>query len=452
MGPDEPVHYSDSKEVVGASVSGPPTLPAAAKAPVQLHVFSDKQVMLSHDLELGPHLVESIRDVIERSGGKLTNDLSHADMFICSYREGHGYRTASRLNKDVGSLSWLYHLMTFNTWTSPLRRLLHYPAVRGGIPAFRGKKISLSNYVGEARVYLESLIKAAGAECTKTLNTDNTHLITAHGNSEKCAAAKEWGLDVVNHLWLEESYAKWRMLPVSCPRYTHFPRRTNLSEIVGQTRLDRTVLENLFLSSSMEERSSSPPASSYSRSPSPSRRAMRNKNQNVTAAAAAASAVPASSAVSNLMLPPPSKSTYVAGDDTPRAAVESRRLATPARGGAIGDGKENDTPSSTSSRKSKDTAAARLHSLVPDIALYEREKKRVGGVLYGGMKKGSHDEATSKRRSPEPEPTSDSEETTAAKKHKKTKTAVEIRLMITGYPRWLGNMKKEDSDKVSAAM
>src|SRR5699024_6967659 len=70
-----------------------------------------------------------------------------------------------------------------------------------------------------------------------------------HGNSEKCAAAREWGLQVVNHLWLEESYAKWKLQPVSEPRYTHFPKRTNLGEVVGQTRLDRSVLETLFFPS-----------------------------------------------------------------------------------------------------------------------------------------------------------------------------------------------------------
>ena len=456
--PEAPLRYSASKDIVGASSSEPSSLPAAAKSPVQLNVFNKKQVMLSEDLRIGPHLIGSIQDVIERSGGQLTQEVSRADMLICCYREGYAYRTASRLNKDVGSLSWLYHLITFNTWTSPLRRLLHYPVVRGGIPEFHGKKISLSNYVGEARVYLENLIRAAGGECTKTLNMENTHLITAHGNSEKCDAAKEWGLEVVNHLWLEESYSNWRLMPVSNPRYTHFPKRTNLSEVVGQTRLDKTVLENLFFPPEdppeLSNTYSSSPASSLPQPPSP-RRAMRNKNQNITV-----STLPASSAMSNSVPPPARRTDSPETDGTTKPADKARKtfdgkkLATPVRPYTVGTGKENDTPSSTNSRKSKDAATARLHDLAPDIALYEKEKKRVGGVLYGGKGKGQDDNKAAahskKRPSTEPEPTSENEEATtgAVKKQKKTKAPVTIRLLITGYQKWLGNMKKEDADKV----
>jgi hypothetical protein len=34
----------------------------------------------------------------------------------------------------------------------------------------------------------------------------------------------------------------------------------------------------------------------------------------------------------------------------------------------------------------KDRAVAKLHELAPDIALYEKEKKRAGGVIFGGLK------------------------------------------------------------------
>ena len=364
----------------------------------------------------------------------MTSNVSEADMLICRYREGVEYRVASRLNKDVGNLSWLYHLMTYNTWTSPMRRLLHYPVPRTGIPGFRGLKISLSNYVGEARAYLENLIAATGAECTKTLKQENTHLVTAHGNSEKCTAAREWGLQVVNHLWLEESYAKWKLQPVSEPRYTHFPKRTNLGEVVGQTRLDRSVLETLFFPAE------APPQTSIS----------TNKDQKNNA-------------------PPATKGSKATADDaspeppkvsTPRAANTSRnkdlensnkKLQTPASACLTSEGKENETPSSASSRKSKDAAAAKLHDYAPDLALYEKEMKRVGGVIYGGRKKTDEDRvqvnAGKKRRSLEAQDESDAE-ATEAKRQKKSRPPVAMHLLITGYQRWVGNLKKEDADKV----
>lgn len=432
MGPDVPIKGMDSKDVAGASTPEPKSLPSSVTSPhaPKLDVFEKKQVMLSTDLGIGPHLRESYEAIIKQGGGAITTDVAKADMLICRYRDGFAYRTASRLDKHVGNLAWLYHLITYNTWTSPLRRLLHYPVSRTGIVGFEGLRISLSNYVGEARIYLENLIQASGAECTKTLKQDNTHLITAHDNSEKCGAARDWGLHVVNHLWLEESYAKWRMQPVSDRRYTHFPRRTNLGEVAGQTRLDKHILEALFYPS--DDTANQVP-------PSP-RRVMQNKDQN---------------AASTSMQPPSAKAKKVA---TPKTGDRSRRLSelerlqTPGHSGPFSDGKENDTPGSTSSRKSKDTATAKLHDYAPDLALYEKERKRVGGVIYGGRRVGDEDRVTlnKKRRSVEPQDESEDEEAADTKRQKKSRPPpITMRLMITGYRKWVGQVKTEDAEKVS---
>src|SRR2546421_459539 len=246
---EHPPRAVDKRRVTGATHPDPvgimsPTSPPAGRA--NLSVFRNKTVMLAGDLGIGSHLRGILEDLVLASGGKLTNEPRKTDMFISKYRDGEDYKIAARSGKDVGNLAWLYYMITHNTWTSPMRRLLHYPIAREGLPGFKDLRISLSNYSGEARVYLENLILAAGAECTKTLKQDNTHLITAHMMSEKCAAAKDWGIHLVNHLWLEESYAKWRIQSVTNSRYTHFPSRTNLGEVVGQTKIDRDALERNF--------------------------------------------------------------------------------------------------------------------------------------------------------------------------------------------------------------
>lgn len=441
-GPDMPIRTYENKDIIGASTPEPSNLPSPIKTPQagrQLNVFEGKKVMLSSDLKIGSHLHDSVEDLIKQGGGSLTSEVSKADMFICRYREGFEYRLASRLGKDVGNLSWLYHLITHNTWTSPLRRLLHYPVSRTPIPGFKGLKISLSNYAGEARAYLENLIAATGAECTKTLRQDNTHLVTAHGNSEKCSAAKEWGLQVVNHLWLEESYAKWKLQPVSDPRYTHFPKRTNLGEVVGQTKLDKAILEHLFFPSEETPEVASPV------------RVMQQKDQNVAAGSVSGAMKPPQARTKKQNEPAPE-----AGSMTPRAAGislntdDGGKLQTPTLSRLVGDGKENDTPSTTSSRKSKEAAAARLHEIAPDIALYEKEMKRVGGVIYGGRKKNDEDRVAhaKKRKSTDGQEESNPEEDTEAKRQKKSKPPVTMHLLITGYQRWVGNQKKEDTDKV----
>jgi len=120
------------------------------------------------------------------------------------------------------------------------------PTPSNGIPSFKEYKISLSNYSGEARIYLENLVKACGAQFTKTMKQDNTHLITAHKGSDKCDAAHEWGTHILNHLWLEESYAQCKEQSITNPKYTHFPPRTNLGEVVGQTQIDRAAVGHFF--------------------------------------------------------------------------------------------------------------------------------------------------------------------------------------------------------------
>lgn len=420
--------------------NGPPSSPSGPpRGP--LNVFAKKKVMLANDLGIGTHLKDVLKGLIGESKGEVTENPRKADMFICKYREGPDYRLASQAGKDVGNLAWLYYLITNNSWTSPMHRLLHYPVARNGLPGFQGLRISLSNYSGEARLYLENLIIASGAECTKTLKQDNTHLITAHVRSEKCAAAKDWGVHIVNHLWLEESYAKWKIQSITNSRYTHFPRRTNLGEVVGQTKIDRNALEHYFFYSE----------DAGVRHVEPEPQAMQLRDPNMTL-------VPTSSLVNSPRTP---HFKQKAGpDDVHNGATsknftgvetmaELRKMRTPATARIVGDGKENQTPTTTSSRKSKDAAAARLHDIVGDIALYEKEKKRVGGVIYGGRRKNDPDRvATDRKRSITEERDSDATEGGASKRMRPGMTPPSMHLVVSGYKKWTGHPKVEDADKV----
>lgn len=401
--------------VEGATYFDPSNKLPSPGAPRKLErVFKKKTVMLANDLEISQYLRGILDGMITTSGGKLTDSVAKANMYICKYREGHDYKVASRSGKDVGNLAWLYYLITFDQWTSPTRRLLHYPITRQGISGFSGLKISLSNYSGEARTYLENLITATGAECTKTLKQDNTHLITAHGLSEKCAAAKDWNIPIVNHLWVEESYAKWKMQSVTEGRYVHFPARTNLSDIVGSTQLDRAVLEQNFFQDSDIEMADAPV-------PNP----MRQTNQNA----------------------PKGGRGRQRGSDTDVNDAEKFRTPAPSKFAAMG--KENITPSTTNSRKSKDVASARLHDLTGDMLLYEKERKRVGGVVYGGRRKTDEERIQPNRKRSVSQASEDEiAEDSDAKRTKRSNPPPQIHLMISGYNKWVGHPKVEDNDKV----
>jgi hypothetical protein len=394
--------------------SSPPPSPSVTRK--LQSVFEKTKVALSKDLGIAPRHREVLEDTIRNGGGKVVNTATQCTIFVCRYREGTEYQAAARAGKHVGSLSWLYYLITTDRWSSPFRKLLHYPLAPKGVPGMQDFKISVSNYTGEGRQYLENLIIACGAECTKTLKQDNTHLITAYDKSEKCTAAKEWQVHLVNHLWLEESFAKYKVASVSNSRYTHFPIRTNLGEVVGQTEIDRTVLEKIFYP------------------PEPDR--IDDKSSDIT------------------------KVGLKRGNSK---TSNSNDVRTPAASRFVALEKENITPSTTNSRKAKNAATAKLQEMTPDIQLYEKERKRVGGVIHGGRRAKTSEEpseaAEVPREAARKRTADDMEDSDAAaeaeKKKKRSKTGlppVTMHLLVTGYDRWKDNPKAEDADKVSASI
>lgn len=403
-------------------------------------MFKAKSVMLSEDLGIGSRLRGTLEDLITAGGGTLTGSAHKADFFFCRYRESLDYRIASRARKEVGNLAWLYHLITFNTWTSSMRRLLHYPVSRYGLPGFKNFRISVSNYNGEARLYLENLAKAAGSEFTKTMKDDNTHLITAHPESEKCTAAKEWNINIVNHLWLEQSYARWQVQTISDRQYTFWPPRTNLGEVVGQTDIDKRAIEQYFFPpGSDEEDLDTKPAKTHL--PPPERTARPPSAQGLGHGA------PLRPLGSDGSTPKASKAN--------RRHTDGDKAQTPANARAALLGKENETPS-TGSRSAKAKAAAKLHDLAPDIALYEKESKRVGGVIHGGRRKSDEDrvEGGQRKRSVSIDGHSVESADQGVKAAKRPKTSnglptPAMRLLLSGYKRWVGQpTKRKESDEM----
>lgn len=452
---DEDVTTPTTAQINGAMSPHPNFLPTPADearpSERRLDVFNAKRIMLSSDLALGSRLKAILETLIEEGGGSIATNIHEADFYICRYREGRDYIVASRSKKDVGNLSWLYYLITKNEWTSPFRRLLHYPTPHGCIPGFEKFRITLSNYGGEARLYLENLVVAAGAEFTKTMKQDNTHLITARKASEKCAAAEEWNIEMVNHLWIEESYAKCAVQPLSVPRYSHFPARTNLGEVIGQTQFDEAVLENIYY----------PPQSLDSADDIRQvREALETKDQN---------ALSLKTSGKDIIVGPQLRPEFDLQKDNasniiqktkglfgvPPPARKRTAVTTPTINRTSNTGKENDTPSSTSSRGAKDRALSKLHDLAPDMALYEKEKKR-GGSIWGGKRALDQVDKgiTKKRPATPPDESGDSSDDgqPAVKRAKTALPPIQMQLLITGWTRWLSDVHKEDHERVKISL
>ncbi|ORY15557.1 hypothetical protein BCR34DRAFT_477780 [Clohesyomyces aquaticus] len=443
-GPIPPTRVSP--HIRDASTPIPANDPAPSTSSRNIQAFKDKKVMLDDDLSLNDRLKGVIQGLILANGGQMTINVDEADMYICNYREGEDYVKASQAEKDVGNLSWLYYLIAYGVWTNPMRRMMHYPRPRDGIPGFQDFKISISSYTGEARVYLENIIKASGATFTKTFKQENTHLITAHTQSEKCDAAKEWGVNLVNHLWLEDCYATNKLQGITDPKYNYFPARTNMGEILGSTEINRAAMEKIFF-------------------PKIQKQKQKSAKSSAKQSEAAGSSVP----------------DCVGGDPTARSSplVErSKRtktvpeVATPS-GVRRSEDKENHTPGTTGSRGAKDRALTKLHDSAPDIAKFEKEMKRKGGVIHGGRrdkdagngektgekaKKAKGRESTvSKRSINEVDDDDDDDEATEdeveqpvkkGKTSKKAKlTPIVYRLLVSKNDRWTNNLEHEANDK-----
>ena len=453
-----------SDHLDGATVAMPSTLPSSSPPPSpsetrkNLNAFMCKKVFLSKDLQLSSHLHKTLEELINHGGATLTDSVEDADIYIGQYREGKDYIKASRAGKEVSNLSWLYHVINRNKYTSPVGKLLHYPVPRNGLPGFENMRISISNYTGDARIYLENLIKHCGAEFTKTMKQDNTHLITAHTQSEKCDAAQEWGINIVNNIWLEESYAKCAVQPLTNPRYTHFPAKTNLGEVTGQTRFDLKRLEQNYFSKPVD-----PPQKAK---PSP-RKTVPSTHR-----------VLANTTINPTDMPTPMAPDDETEDEAPQTAKRPR--GRPRKSDATtprfrDDEKENKSPLlHSSARASKAKALGMLHRQADDIALFQKEMKRKGGVTHGGRrstngegassplaaspiprKKRTSDEATYEATAMSSDLSDGETQARPAKPAKKAKHApsptdlppVQYKMMVTGDDRWLNNPKKESADK-----
>ncbi|KAF4556889.1 BRCT domain-containing protein [Elsinoe fawcettii] len=373
----------------------------------KLNAFVGKKIFFATDLDIHEKLAKTLQELVERSGGSIAETAADCDVYIGQFRDGDDYILVSRKGKTVANLSWFYAVITRNRWSNPLSQLLHYPIPRDGIPGFEEMRISLSNYTGDARQYLENLIQYAGAVFTKTMKPDNTHLLTAHTKSEKCEAAEEWKIHIVNHQWLEDSYAKCQVQSITAPRYTHFPRKTNLSEVVGTTQIDLEQVRAHFFGEDEDEDEGAEQMEDVRLKPSPRKTVRAMDTNGLQNGAGPVNAV-----------------------GTPN----HRRSSS----------KENDVPPGTA-RASKMKAQLELEKAMKDVAEFQKEQARKGGVIHG--KKRHVEENTEVSDLHGFNSDGEVDVTRPIKKAKTDDPPITHKMLVTGDERWLKKPKKESDDR-----
>lgn len=215
-------------------------------------LFKGRRFYLGKDLGLSKRARNAAVKVIRQSGGTYTDTLIETDkpdvtnVYIGKFRSGPEYVKACKSNWVVGNLLWLYHMATNATWSSPLENMLHYPYVEGGLPEMKDYIVTTTNYFGHAKEYIMQLLKLLGAKTTGNLTAQNILLIAARPEGRKYLAAKHWGINVVNHLWLEDTYSKWSVQAFTKPQYQHYPRLSDLSTYLYYKALDQQYLKQFY--------------------------------------------------------------------------------------------------------------------------------------------------------------------------------------------------------------
>jgi len=415
--------------------------------------FADKKVFFARDLNIHDRLARTLQELVEHGEGTRTENVDECDTYIGHYRDGADYVRASRAGKEVGNLAWFYNVVVQQRWTNPLSKLLHYPIPRNGIPGFGEFRISISNYTGDARIFLENVINEAGANFTKTMKVENTHLITAHKGSEKCDAAEEWNINIINHLWLEESYARCEVQSLTNLRYTHFPPRTHLGEIVGQTPIDIDRVREVYFKDeekidgeASEGENEDGDVEMKDAEVQPARISPRKNGTATLERDGAPQGEDKHADATDENEEDETAEPKVAPKTVKKRTSRTADHGTPEIDRRVS-GKENEAPPSTG-RASKLKAQQQLDMAKADIALFEKEMKRKGGVVHG--RKRHSDEASNDGDS-----TDRSAPTRATKRTKSATTSaasaqvpIQYKMMVSGDERWLNYEAKEEEDKV----
>lgn len=203
-------------------------------------ILKGKTLYLDGDYKLSEHLVDAVSLLVKKCGGTLTTEfeIENIDIYLGKYRQGDEFRQCfNNSNIDVGTFLWLCYIILRKEYILPLKsNLLHFPLPDPIIPEFQNLRISVTGYSGDARYYLSQLIVAMGATFTKTLDSHNDFLVSAKSSGEKYDAVKnKWPkISLVNHIWVEECFAKWKYLNPMSKKYSGVDFG---SPYLGKTRL-----------------------------------------------------------------------------------------------------------------------------------------------------------------------------------------------------------------------
>lgn len=133
--------------------------------------------------------------------------------------------------KTIGNLDWLIYILFEDLSNNnegsklppPTDRLLHWPWPRVAAEGFKDTNFTVSGYVGQARETIKRMIELLGGTFEGTLTKNKTtHLIASVQSGSKVTHAKPWGIPILNHFWIEDSFKHWKAASLDDLKYHNF--------------------------------------------------------------------------------------------------------------------------------------------------------------------------------------------------------------------------------------
>lgn len=225
------------------------SLQLQSKLPViqKIETLVNRTVYLEKDYDIDQTFRGAIGAMVESCGGTFTEIFDDkVNTYVCKKRGGPNFDCAlENPLMIVATMTWLYAVIQSSKFFKPTN-LLHLPVFEWPVAELKGRRISISGYSGDRRHYLQMLFTSMGADFTKTLDAQNDYLICSKPLGEKFAAAKNrWNhIHIVNHLWVEESYAKWEALDPNIPRFKDLsPNIAPLGKLIAESPSDENLGE-----------------------------------------------------------------------------------------------------------------------------------------------------------------------------------------------------------------
>ncbi|KAG0690791.1 hypothetical protein C6P40_001381, partial [Pichia californica] len=134
------------------------------------------------------------------------------------------------------TFDYFFSLILNKTEELKFDSLLYYPGYKNPVIGMDNTLIATTNYTGDSRIYIEELIIRMGGKFGKTLKTSNTHLVASKHAGMKIEYAENWGVKIINHAWVEDSFVNWKMMDES--KYSKLPRDNNDVRLLGDIKFN----------------------------------------------------------------------------------------------------------------------------------------------------------------------------------------------------------------------